>query len=298
MEDILSIDPTTLSIGQRHGYLLSAIGPRPIALASTIDAEGNVNLSPYSFFNAFSTNPPILIFSPARRGRDNTTKHSYENVNEIKEVVINIVDHSMVHQMSLSSTEYPKGVNEFVKSGFTQIPSTKVRPPRVGESPVSFECIVKEVVPLGNVGASGNLVISEVIQIHIQKKFLDEQGKLDTTKLDLVGRMGGMWYCRASGSALFEVEKPGAEMGIGVDKLPSHVLASHVLTGNDLGRLGGLSDLPTEEDIIKMKEVHQFADWHGDIRDAEELRDSVHHKAKEMIESGLVKEALTLLHCI
>jgi len=298
MEKTLSIDPTTLSIPERHGYLLSAVAPRPIAFASTIDEDGNVNLSPFSFFNVFSSNPPIMIFSPARSGKDNTTKHTLQNVQKIKECVISIVNYPMVQQMSLSSSQYPKGVNEFVKAGFTQISSTKVRPPRVGESPVSFECVVNEIIELGTEGAAGNLVICEVIQIHIIEKYLNEQGRLDTKKLDLVSRMGGIWYCRAQGDALFQIEKPLAKPGIGVDALPTHVLASKILTGNDLGILGNIESIPTESEIIKIKAAHNLDDSNVGYGDPEAFKNNVHHLAKEMINAGRVKEALTVLFCV
>ena len=204
----MKIDPANLPTAELHSYLLAAVAPRPIAFASTIDEKGNVNLSPFSFFNVFSANPPVMIFSPARRGRDNTTKHTYENLLKVPETVINIVNHAMVEQMSLASTEYAKGVNEFAKAGFTQIDSDKVKPPRVGEAPVAFECMVDDIIELGQEGGAGNLMISRVVMLHIQDEYLGANGKLDTTKLDLVGRMGGSWYCRASGDALFEIPKP------------------------------------------------------------------------------------------
>lgn len=245
---MISIDPKKLSVGKLHGYLLGAVTPRPIAFASTIDKNGNVNLSPFSFFNVFSANPPILIFSPARRGRDNTTKHTYENVLEVKEVVINIVNYAMVQQMSLSSTEYPKGTNEFVKAGLTAIPSEKVKPPRVAESPVQFECVVNEVVQLGSEGGAGNLVICEVVKIHIDESILDENQTIDQHKIDTVSRMGGNWYSRAN-MGMFEVPKPISSLGIGVDKIPFKIKSSPVLTGNDLGMLGNIEQIPSQEEI-------------------------------------------------
>jgi len=244
-----SIDPKTLKVPELHGLLLGSIAPRPIAFASTIDKAGNVNLSPFSFFNVFGSNPPTLIFSPARRGRDNTVKHSYENVKEVAEVVINIANYPMVEQMSLSSTEYPKGVNEFTKAGFTEAASEKVRPPRVAEAPVAFECIVKEVVETGTDGGAGNLVICEVVHMHINEAILDEQGKIDPFKLDPIGRLGGNWYSRSK-NALFEVEKPLATMGIGVDALPHPIRNSSVLTGNDLGKLGNVEEVPEPNDSL------------------------------------------------
>lgn len=252
---MISIDPKKLSVGKLHGYLLGAVTPRPIAFASTIDKNGNVNLSPFSFFNVFSANPPILIFSPARRGRDNTTKHTYENVLEVKEVVINIVNYAMVQQMSLSSTEYPKGTNEFVKAGLTAIPSEKVKPPRVAESPVQFECVVNEVVQLGSEGGAGNLVICEVVKIHIDESILDENQTIDQHKIDTVSRMGGNWYSRAN-MGMFEVPKPISSLGIGVDKIPFEIKSSTVLTGNDLGMLGNIEQIPSQEEIQEFVSIH------------------------------------------
>lgn len=246
---MLRIDPKDISVPKMHGYLLGAVSPRPIAFASTVDKDGNVNLSPFSFFNCFGANPPILVFSPARRGRDNTTKHTYENVLEVDEVVINIVNYAMVEQMSLSSTEYPKGVNEFEKAGFTPVASEKVKPPRVKEAPVSFECKVIEVKPLGDQGGAGNLVICEVLLAHINEDILDENGFIDPFKMDAVARMGGNWYCRANGDALFEIEKPLTTLGIGIDKIPAEIRNSDILTGNDLGKLGNVEELPSQEAI-------------------------------------------------
>lgn len=246
---MLTIDPKEVSTGKMHGYLLGAVAPRPIAFASTVDKEGNVNLSPFSFFNCFSANPPILIFSPARRVRDNTTKHTYENVLEVDEVVINIVNYSMVEQMSLASTEYGKGVDEFVKAGLTPVRSERVKPPRVGESPAAFECKVIEVKPLGKEGGAGNLIICEVVLAHIKDDILDENAIIDPFKLDAVARMGGNWYCRAHGEAIFEIPKPLTTLGIGVDQIPERIRNSMVLTGNNLGRLGNIEVLPTAEEV-------------------------------------------------
>lgn len=248
---MITIDPKEVSVPKMHGYLLGAVAPRPIAFASTIDKDGNVNLSPFSFFNCFSANPPILVFSPARRGRDNTTKHTYENVLEVPEVVISIVDYSMVEQMSLSSTEYPTGVNEFKKAGLTELRSEKVRPPRVKESPANFECKVVEVKPLGDEGGAGNLVICEVLLAHFKEDVLDSESRVDPFKLDAVARMGGNWYCRAQGDALFEIPKPLATLGIGVDQISADIRNSDILTGNDLGRLGNVEKLPSFNEIVE-----------------------------------------------
>jgi flavin reductase (DIM6/NTAB) family NADH-FMN oxidoreductase RutF len=249
MKKIITIDPSEISQGTLHNHLLSAVAPRPICFASTISANGQVNLSPFSFFNVFSSNPPIMIFSPSRSGRDNSTKHTHDNVLDVKEVVINIVNYPMVEQMSLASTAYDKGVNEFVKAGFTQVDSVKVKPPRVGEAPVAFECVVDEVKPLGTGPGAGNLVIARVVLIHIDEQYVDAHGNLDTTKLDLVGRMGGVWYNRCTQDALFSIPKPITTKGIGIDGLPKYIRESNELTGNELARMGNLPELPNDKDI-------------------------------------------------
>ncbi len=248
------IDPQTIPVAQLQGYLQSAVAPRPIAFASTVDAAGAVNLSPFSFFNVFSANPPILIFSPARRVTNNTTKHTLDNVLQVPEVVINVVNFGLVEQASLASTEYPQGVDEFVKAGLTAAASTTVRPPRVAESPVSFECTVEQVIPLGTEGGAGNLVVCQVRLIHIRDEYLDAQGRLDTERLDLVARMGGNWYARAAGNALFEIPKPLVTRGIGVDALPEHIRNSAYLTGNQLARLGNQEQLPSADVLQRAKE--------------------------------------------
>ncbi|MCW9036309.1 flavin reductase family protein [Altibacter sp.] len=257
---MISINPQDISTGSLHGYLLGAVAPRPICFASTVDQDGNVNLSPYSFFNVFSANPPVLIFSPARRVRDNSTKHTLENVLETNEVVINIVSYAMVQQMSLSSTEYPKGVNEFVKAGFSEIPSEVVKAPRVAEAPVQMECKVLNVVALGTDGGAGNLVICEVVKLHIHEDILDDDGKIDPRKIDTVARLGGNWYSRAK-EGLFEVPKPLSTMGIGVDALPQVIRSSKILTGNDLGMLANIESLPeaAERFVNASEEAHRKA---------------------------------------
>jgi flavin reductase (DIM6/NTAB) family NADH-FMN oxidoreductase RutF len=243
-----SIDPKSLSTSKLHGYLLSAVAPRPIAFASTVDAEGNPNLSPFSFFNVFSANPPVMIFSPARRVRNNTTKHTLENAEATKEVVINVVTYDMVHQMSLSSTEYPEGVSEFEKAGLTMVESDVVKPFRVGEAPVQFECKVNEIVKLGTEGGAGNLIICEVVKLHIDEEILDEDESINQKKLDLVARAGGSYYTRAK-DGFFEIPKPLSTQGIGVDSFPDHVKNSMILTGNNLGMLGNVEALPTDESV-------------------------------------------------
>jgi flavin reductase (DIM6/NTAB) family NADH-FMN oxidoreductase RutF len=245
---MISIDPKDVSSAKLQGYLQSAVGPRPIAFASTIDKNGVPNLSPFSFFNIFSANPPILIFSPARRVRDNTIKHTLINAEATREVVINVVNFDIVQQTSLSSSEYPEGVNEFVKAGFTAIPSERVKPYRVAQSPVQFECKVNEIISLGTQGGAGNLVICEILKMHISESVLDENGNIDPVKIDLVSRMGGNWYSRAN-QGLFEVAKPITTLGIGVDQIPNFVKESAIFDGNDLGKLGNIEALPTTEEI-------------------------------------------------
>lgn len=245
-----TLDPAELPISELHNVLLSTITPRPIALASTVDAEGKVNLSPFSFFNVFSANPPILIFSPARRVRDNSTKDTLDNVLETKEVCINLVNSAIVHQVSLASTEYDKGVNEFVKSGLGETPSIKIKPPRVTESPVSMECKVTEVKSLGDEGGAGNLVIAEVVLIHVDDSVFTPEGKIDPVKLDPVARMGGNWYAGVSKETVFEVEKPLVRKGVGFDKLPESIRKSKILTGNDLAVLANVEEIPTLNKVI------------------------------------------------
>ncbi len=296
MNSIKTIDPQSVPQPELHSYLLSAVAPRPIAFASTIDRAGNVNLSPFSFFNVFSSNPPVMIFSPSRSGRDLTHKHSYLNVQEVPEVVINIVNHPIVEQMSLASTAYEKGVNEFVKAGLTQVASEKVRPPRVAESPVAFECVVEELIELGQGGGAGNLIICRVVLIHVQTQYLDASGALDTRRLDLVGRMGGSWYTRASGDALFEIPKPLQKRGIGIDQLPESIRNSPVLTGNHLGRLGNVEALPDTASVAAMRAEPQVAHLLETHKTAPEARFiALHRLAQQFIEQGNTLDALRVL---
>ncbi|GGG39154.1 flavin reductase family protein [Bizionia arctica] len=260
-----SFNPKDLSVGKLHGYLLSAVAPRPIAFASTMDENGNPNLSPFSFFNVFSANPPILIFSPARRVRNNTTKHTLENVKLTKEVVINVVNYDMVHQASLSSTEYPEGVNEFEKAGLTMLKSDLVKPFRVAESPIQLECKVIEIIALGDEGGAGNLVICEVVKLHIDEDVLDEEGVIDQEKLDLVARAGGNFYSRAR-NGFFELPKPLTSLGIGVDSFPEDVKNSMILTGNDLGMLANVNALPSAEEVSTF--IETVSERYPDIRAA------------------------------
>lgn len=280
---MLSIEPKSIPVPQLHGYLLGAVGPRPIAFASTIDKAGNSNLAPFSFFNVFSANPPLLVFAPNRSGKTGATKHTHDNVLEVPEVVINVVDYKMVYQMSLTSSPYEKGVDEFTKAGFTKTASVHVKPFRVAESPVQLECKVLEVKELGTTGGSGNLVFCEVVMIHINEAVLTENKTIDQKKIDLVARMGGNWYCRAHGDALFEIEKPITTLGVGVDALPASIRNSKILTGNNLGQLGNLEVLPTTEEITQLKNKKSLTE--------EEL----HLEIKKLVERNMVKEAWALM---
>lgn len=293
---MLTLDPKELSIPILHGYLLGAIGPRPIAFASTIDENGQPNLAPFSFFNVFSANPPILIFSPARSGRTNTTKDTYENVKKIAEVVINVVNFDIVHKMSLASSPYAPDVDEFEKAGFTKLKSDTIRPFRVAESPVQFECVVNEVVELGDGGGAGNLIICEVKKIHINEAVLDKDGKIDQHKIDLVSRMGGNWYCRSNKESMFEITKPITTCGIGIDQMPADLLNSSILTGNDLGQLGGIEELPNETDVNEYK-LLELSDLFVSLENNQvALELELHRRAQKLLAENNLQEAwLTLL---
>ncbi|TQO39319.1 flavin reductase (DIM6/NTAB) family NADH-FMN oxidoreductase RutF [Arenibacter algicola] len=290
MKKMVSITASEVPTAKLHGYLLGAVGPRPIAFASTIDDRNRPNLSPFSFFNVFGSNPPILIFSPSRRVRDNSTKHTLENVLKNREVVINVVNYDMVQQMSLASTEYMEGENEFIKSGLTMLPSDLVKPFRVAESPVQFECRVVKVEPLGKEGGAGNLIFSEVLKIHVDADILDENGAIDQFKIDQVARMGGNWYSRAN-MGLFEVPKPVSNLGIGVDQIPEHIRLSNILTGNDLGMLGNIEKLPSQE------EVRQYVDTNVDLRSILSSGDEalLHARAQELLKNKDVLSAWKVL---
>jgi flavin reductase (DIM6/NTAB) family NADH-FMN oxidoreductase RutF len=292
----IKIDPFSLPIPQLHKLLLGSIAPRPIAFASTIDSDGNPNLSPFSFFNAFGVNPTTLIFSPSRRGRDNTTKHTYENIKEVPEVVINVVNFDMVHQASLASTEYPKGVNEFIKAGFTPLPSETIKPFRVKESPVQFECKVRQVIETGSGGGAANLVICEVNMIHVHEDILDENGVPDPNKIKLVGRHTGDFYVKAFGESLFEVEKPLARLGIGIDILPDKIKCSKILSGNDLGQLGNMEALPSEIEINSIQENPVVKNILDDLKNKPmKLELEFQLLAKKWIDDGRVADAFALL---
>jgi flavin reductase (DIM6/NTAB) family NADH-FMN oxidoreductase RutF len=291
-----TINPKDLATAELHALLQGAVAPRPIAFVSSIDGAGAVNLSPFSFFNLFSANPPILVFSPSRRVRDNTTKHTLENVLEVPEVVIHVVGHDLVEQMSLASTEYAKGVNEFVKAGLTEVPSNLVAPPRVKEAPVAFECKVLRVVPLGAQGGAGNLVICEVLQIHLDENILDASGAIAPLKLNPVARLGGNWYTRVTADSLFQIPKPLMTLGIGVDQIPEEIRNSSVLSGNNLGRLGNVEQLPSPEEIALFSAREDLEDIRRRFRlDAESWIDHLHRWAKEELEAGNVDLAWKIL---
>lgn len=279
---------------QKQQWLQHAVAPRPVCFASTIDKAGNVNLSPFSFFNLFSSNPPIVVFSPARRVRDNSTKHTLENVLEVPEVVINIVDYEMVQQVSLSSCEFPKEVNEFVKAGFTQEAATLVQPPMVKESKVKMECKVVEVKPLGSEGGAGNLVICEVLRMHVDDSILNAEGTMiDQRKLQLIARLGGDWYCKVDEQSLFHVAKPNTQLGIGIDALPETIRNSAVLTGNNLGQLANVHEYPTVDATFedeRLKNIIQYFSINPDEMDKE-----LHKYAKELLDAGKVTEAWQVL---
>ena len=293
---MLTIDPKEISIPKLHHYLFGSVGPRPIAFASTIDANGVPNIAPFSFFNVFSANPPIAIFSPARSGRTNTTKDTYNNVKSIPEVVINIVNFDLVHQMSLASSPYDPEISEFEKSGLTPVPSDLIRPFRIKESPVQFECKVIEVKELGDQGGAGNLVICEIVKIHISEAVLDENQAIDQHKIDLVARMGGNWYCRADKNSMFEIAKPITTCGIGYDKIPDDIRSSEVLSANNLGQLGGIEILPNETDVNEHKliELSELFIQYED--DAKTLERELHQLAKKQLEENQLSQAwMTLL---
>jgi len=293
--NMISLDPKEVNTSEFHSYLVGAVAPRPIAFASTLDKEGKPNLSPFSFFNIFSAKPPIAVFSPSRSGRSGATKNTHDNLKEVPEVVINVVNFDLVQQASLSSTEYPKGVNEFVKAGLTPIPSVLIKPFRVKESPVQMECKVNQVIELGSAGGAGNLVICEIVMMHINESVLDEHRKIDPQKINLVGRMGANYYCRASGNAVFEVEKPLVKIGIGVDSIPAAIRLSKVLSGNNLGQLGNVEKLPELFEINEYKKAHLEGFFRKFAGTREILENQLHLKAKELLDKGNVTDAWKVL---
>jgi flavin reductase (DIM6/NTAB) family NADH-FMN oxidoreductase RutF len=293
---MLTFNPQEISVQRLHQLLLGSIGPRPIAFASTMNLAGQANLAPFSFFNVFSANPPILIFSPARSGRTNETKDTYKNVKELPEVVINIVNFDIVHQMSLASSPYSPGISEFEKAGLTPIKSETIQPFRVAEAPVQFECRVNEVKELGHEGGAGNLIICEVLRMHVREDLIDEKGLIDQHKIDLVSRMGGDWYVRANEHSMFEIKKPITTCGIGFDVLPVDIRNSRVLSGNDLGQLAGIEELPNETDVNEYKLIELSELFVSLENDAIELEAQLHQKAKALLSENKLEEAwLTLL---
>lgn len=286
-----TIIPSEVHLKELHGHLLSSVIPRPIAFASTISKDGKLNLAPFSYFNVFSAQPPVLIFSPARSGRTLEQKDTYHNVKEVPEVVINMVSYEMVQQMSLASSPYGPEVDEFIKSGFTPIDSETIQPKRVKESPVQFECKVTEVKELGENGGAGNLIICKVTRIHLNEDILGANGMVDQHKADFVARMGGNYYCRASGAALFEVEKPLTTTGIGFDNIPKDILNSNILSGNDLGKLGGIETLPNETDVNEYK-LTELSDFFIELEDQQDqLEKKLHEIAKALLNENKVEEA-------
>jgi flavin reductase (DIM6/NTAB) family NADH-FMN oxidoreductase RutF len=293
---MLTFNPQEISVQRLHQLLLGSIGPRPIAFASTMNAAGQANLAPFSFFNVFSANPPILIFSPARSGRTNETKDTYKNVKELPEVVINMVNFDIVHQMSLASSPYSPEISEFEKAGLTAVPSETIKPFRVAEAPVQFECRVNEVKELGFEGGAGNLIICEVLRMHVREDLIDEKGLIDQHKIDLVSRMGGDWYVRANENSMFEIKKPITTCGIGFDALPEDVSSSRILSGNDLGQLAGIEALPNETDVNEYKLIELSELFVSLENDAVELEAQLHQKAKVLLSENKLEEAwLTLL---
>jgi flavin reductase (DIM6/NTAB) family NADH-FMN oxidoreductase RutF len=290
---MVTIKLSSLTPAQTQNYLQHAIAPRPICFASTIDKEGNVNLSPFSFFNMFSANPPIVVFSPAKRVRDNTIKHTLENVMEVPEVVISMVDYDMVHQMSLSSCDYPKGTNEFLKAGFTEQQATVVKPPMVKESKIKFECKVNQIIPLGTEGGAGNLVVAEILVMHLEESILNTEHKIDNTKIELLGRLGDHWYTRTNAASMFEVEKPNIKLGIGFDQLPEAIRNSKILNGNDLGKLANVNEMPVINPSFhddKLKNIIQYYSINP-----EEMERELHSYAKELLQYNKVEEAWQIL---
>ena len=289
----MTIHLKNLTPADVQNYLQHAIAPRPICFASTIDKNGNINLSPFSFFNLFSSNPPIVIFSPARRVRDNTTKHTLQNILEVPEVVINIVDYDMVQQTSLASCEFAKDVNEFEKAGFTMEAAITVKPPMVKESKIKLECKVNEVKPLGTEGGAGNLIIAEVLLMHIDDNILNTEGKIDQTKMHHVARLGGDWYCKVDETNLFKVEKPNMQLGIGVDVLPASIKKSTILSGNNLGQLANVNEIPFIDVAFTddtLKNIIQYYSINPD-----EMEKELHRYAKKLLDAGRVNEAWQIL---
>jgi|TARA_B110000305_G_scaffold166588_1_gene184203 flavin reductase (DIM6/NTAB) family NADH-FMN oxidoreductase RutF len=288
---MLSIDLSELEVPKVHHYLLGAVGPRPICFASTIDEDGRPNLAPFSFFNVFSSNPPIAVFSPSRSGRTGQHKDTFNNVQKVKQVVINLVDYKMVEQMSLASSPYSPETDEFVKSGLTPLKSELVKPFRVKESPVQMECEVIEVKELGQNGGAGNLIICKILKMHIAQELLNDKNMIDQEKIDLVARMGGDWYCRTDSNSMFEIKKPISTKGIGFDQIPNEILNSTILSGNDLGKLGGVEVLPDETEVNDFK-LLEISDFFMEFEEnAEALEIALHKKAKDFLDKNQLQAA-------
>lgn len=289
----MRIDLSKISVQEAQHWLQHAIAPRPICFASTIDNEGSVNLSPFSFFNLFSTRPPIIVFSPSRRMRDNTTKHTLQNVLQVPECVINIVDYDMVQQTSLSSCEFPKGVDEFIKAGFTKEPASIVKPPMVKESRIKLECRVNEVKSLGEEGGAGQLVIAEVLCMHVDESILGADGKIDQRKMHHVARLGGDWYCKVDETNLFKVPKPNTELGIGIDTLPAGIRNSRALTGNHLGMLANITAIPDVDPSFEDDKLQQIVQYFS--INPEEMEKELHKHAAALLDAGKINEAWQVL---
>lgn len=287
------IDLANLKAAEKQHYLQHIVAPRPICFASTINKEGEVNLSPFSFFNMFSSHPPIVVFSPSRRVRNNTNKHTLENVMEVPEVVINMVTYDMVQQTSLASCEYPRGTNEFIKAGFTPEPATLIKPPMVKESKAKMECKVIEIKSLGEEGGAGNLVICEVLRMHIDESLLDEDGKLDQRRIHHVARLGGNWYCQVNENSLFEVEKPNTQLGIGIDTLPTGIRESNILTGNNLAQLANMQEIPAIDPAYDDNHLRQIIQYYS--LNPDDMEKELHLHAKQLLENGKTKEAWQVL---
>lgn len=291
---MLTLQLSDLSTVEKQNWLQHAIAPRPICFASTIDKKGNVNLSPFSFFNLFSTNPPVVIFSPSRRVRNNTTKHTLENLHEVPEVVINICDYDMIQQVSLASCEYPKGTDEFIKAGFTKQKATLIQPPMVQESKVKMECKVLEIKSLGEQGGAGNLVLAEVLWMHVDESILkDDASMIDQQKLHHVARLGGNWYCRINEENLFEVPKPNVKLGIGIDALPESIRNSVILTGNNLGQLANVNETPLLNASFEDEQLKNIIQYYS--LNPEEMEKELHLYAKQLLDANKIDEAWQVL---
>lgn len=285
---MLTIDPKETPQKDLHQFILGTVAPRPIAFVSTLDKDGNQNLAPYSFFNAFSSNPPIVVFSSNRRASNNTTKDTLGNVRASGECVINAVNYNIVRQMAVASVEFPTGVSEFAKTGLTPIPSDLVKPPRVGESPAAMECIVQDIITLGEGGGAGHLIICKVVRIHVAKEVLGERNRIDPHKIDLMGRMGRAYYVRCSGQAIHTIVQEYLPVTLGYDQLPDHIKNSPVLTGNDLGKLAGLVSLPSEEELFKARQMKE-------VQEALGTKASLHYLAKTFLDKGEVMTGFSIL---